>query len=75
MTNADGSRLQPRVAADGDLISLNEAAKLLDQPVEDVFRAVMCGRLPVAWVGPRPYVDRAALIDSHGRAVAPRDAS
>ena len=48
-------------AADVDLITLNETAKLLEKPVEDVFRAVMCGRLPVVWVGPRPYVDRAAL--------------
>lgn len=44
-----------------DLITLNETAQLLEQPVEDVLRAVMCGRLPVVWVGPRPYVDRAAL--------------
>lgn len=52
----------PDVRADhSDLITLNETAKLLEQPIEDVFRSVMCGRLPVVWVGPRPYVDRAAL--------------
>jgi len=44
-----------------DPITLNETAQLLEQPVEDVFRAVMCGRLPVLWVGARPYVDRVAL--------------
>lgn len=61
MTNVDRAPLQATVCAGGDLISVNGAAKLLDQPVEDIFRDVMFGRLPVVWLGPRPYVDRAAL--------------
>ena len=45
------------------LMTLSEAARYLSQPVEDIFRSVMCGRLPVVWVGPRPYVDRTELAD------------
>ncbi len=44
-----------------DLMTVTEAARFLGQPVEDVFRSVICDRLPVVWVGPRPYVDRSAL--------------
>lgn len=50
-----------RATGDG-LMTLAETAHHLSQPVEDIFRSVMCGRLPVVWVGPRPYVDRAALL-------------
>jgi hypothetical protein len=40
------------------LLTLSEAARHLDQPVEEVFRSVMSGRLQAIWVGPRPYIDR-----------------
>ena len=72
--NVTHSEATGRHTSDGcDLITLNETAQLLEQPVEDVFRAVMCGRLPVVWVGPRPYVDRAAL--SFGTDESPGDGS
>ena len=48
-------------AIEASLMTLAETARYLSQPVEDIFRSVMCGRLPVVWVGPRPYVDRTEL--------------
>ena len=41
-----------------ELLTLSEAARHLDQPVEKIFRGVMTGRLPAVWIGPRPYIDR-----------------
>ena len=43
------------------LLTLSEAARHLDQPVEEIFRGVMTGRLPAVWIGPRPYIDRATV--------------
>lgn len=44
-----------------ELMTLGETARYLDQPVEEVFRSVMTGRLPAVWIGPRPFVDRATV--------------
>lgn len=53
----------PFAGADGaDLITLNETARLIEQPVEDVFRAVICGRLPV--------VGRSASVRGPSRTVS-----
>jgi excisionase family DNA binding protein len=43
------------------LMTLSEAARYLAQPVEEVFRHVMTGRLPAVWIGRRPYIDRATV--------------
>jgi hypothetical protein len=43
------------------LLTLSEAACHLDQPVEDIFRGVMTGRLPAVWIGPWPYLNPATV--------------
>ena len=65
VTDPDHLPLPDAAPVDADLLSLIQAAHVLRQPVEDVFRAVMCGRLPVVWIGPRPYVDRGRLSPNH----------
>lgn len=57
LSHTDGGALP------ANLMTVAEAARFLGQPVEDVFRSVICDRLPVVWLGPRPYVDRDALPD------------
>lgn len=58
--------------ARGDnLMTLNETARYLGQPVEEVFRWIMCGRLPAVWVGPRPYVDP-TVAPEHARSMCAR---
>jgi len=61
VTHSTDSQPADTEALPDGLLTLNETAHLLGQPVEEVFRAALCGRLPVVWMGPRPYVDRTAL--------------
>ena len=56
---------------DDNLMTLNETARYLGQPVEEVFRWIMCGRLPAVWFGPRPFVDR-TLVPDHARSMCAR---
>lgn len=65
VTDPDRLPLSDAAPVGADLLSLSQAAHVLRQPVKDVFRAVMCGRLPVVWIGPRPYVDLGTLSRPH----------